>query len=117
MGSEVYTKINQLVRQWPKGTVAVASFLVRSGFSRQLLSKYTKGGWIQPFGRGAYVLLGDQKVGWPGALFALQTQMGLKVYAGGKTALELKGYAHFLSSGENHVFLYGRPGLALHSWF
>jgi hypothetical protein len=53
------------------------------------------------------------KVDWPGALFTLQTQLGLPVHAGGKTALERKGYAHYLPAKQKRVFLYGPSGLAL----
>jgi hypothetical protein len=56
-------------------------------------------------------------VEWPGALYALQTQLGLSVHPGGRTALELKGYAHYLPSGKRNVFLYGTRGLALPAWF
>ena len=70
----------------------------------------------QSFGRGAYTLYGD-KVEWSGALYALQAQLGLNVYPGGKTALELKGYAHYLPTGKRKVFLYGKQGQVLPSWF
>jgi hypothetical protein len=56
-------------------------------------------------------------VEWPGALYALQTQLGLKVHPGGKTALELKGYAHYLAPGKREIFLYGTQRLILPTWF
>lgn len=39
-------------------------------------------------------------------------QIGMDLHAGGKTSLELKGYAHYLPAGQRTLFLYGRPGLA-----
>ncbi|MCP4403625.1 MAG: hypothetical protein GY801_40760 [bacterium] len=36
-------------------------------------------------------------VDWTGAVYALQAQLSLNVHVGGKTALEIKGYAHYLS--------------------
>ncbi len=116
MRNEKRTKINRLISQWPRGTPAAASYLNTEGFSHDLLTRYKKSGWIQPFGRGAYTLYGD-KVEWPGALYALQTQLGLNVHPGGKTALELKGYAHYLTSGKRKIFLYGTQGLVLPTWF
>jgi hypothetical protein len=56
-------------------------------------------------------------VDWPSALYTLQTQLALSVHVGGKTALELKGYAHYLPAKQNRVFLYGQRGLILPSWF
>ena len=116
MRNETKSKINRLISQWPRGTPATASYLNTEGFSHDLLTKYKKSGWIQSFGRGAYILDGD-KVEWPGALYALQTQLGLNVHPGGKTALELKGYAHYLTSAERKIFLFGIQGLVLPTWF
>jgi len=116
MPNETKSKINRLVSQWPRGTPAAASYLNTKGFSHDLLTQYKKSGWIQSFGRGAYILSGD-RVEWPGAVYALQSQLGLNVHPGGKTALELKGYAHYLPSGNRTVFLYATQGLVLPTWF
>ena len=67
MHNETKSKINRLVSHWPRGTPATASYLNTQGFSHNLLTKYKKNGWVQSFGRGAYLLNGD-KVEWPGAL-------------------------------------------------
>jgi len=116
MRNETKSKINRLINQWPRGTLATASYLNTVGFSHDLLTKYKKSGWVQSFGRGAYTLYGD-KVEWPGALYALQTQLGLNVHPGGKTALEIKGYAHYLPTGKRKIFLYGKQGQFLPNWF
>lgn len=116
MGTEYKTKINRLINQWTTGAPGTTSHLVASGFGRDLLVKYKNSGWLEQFGRGAYIRSGD-KVDWPGALFTLQTQLGLSVHAGGKTALERKGYAHYLPARQKRIFLYGPRGLALPAWF
>jgi len=116
MSNKKKSKINRLISQWPRGTPAAASYLNTKGFSHDLLTKYKKSGWIQSFGRGAYNLFGD-KVEWPGVVYALQTQLGLNVHPGGKTALELKGYAHYLTAGKRKLFFYGTQGLVLPGWF
>ncbi len=116
MTHETKTKINRLINQWPKGTVGAASYLNASGFSHDLLTRYKKSGWIQSYGRGAYILFGDN-VEWTGALYVLQAQLGLNIHAGGKTSLELKGYAHYLPTKQNRIFLYGPSGQTLPAWF
>ena len=116
MSKEIKTKINRLISQWPRGTVNAASYLNMLDFGHNLLVRYKKSGWIQSFGRGAYILYGD-KVEWLGALYALQKQLDLNIHPGGKTALELKGYAHYLPSGKRKVFLYGTQGQVLPNWF
>ena len=116
MTQEIKTKINRLISQWPRGTVSTASYLNTLGFGHDLLVRYKKSGWLQSFGRGAYILYGD-RVEWAGAIYALQNQLHLNVHPGGKTALELKGYAHYLPSGKRKVFLYGTQGQVLPNWF
>jgi hypothetical protein len=116
MGTETKTKINRLINQWTVGTPSATSYLNASGFGRDLLVKYKNSGWLEPFGRGAYIRTGD-RVDWLGALYTLQTQLALPVHVGGKTALELKGYAHYLPAKQNKVFLYGPQGLILPAWF
>ncbi len=116
MGTENKTKINRLIDQWVTGATSATSYLNDIGFSRELLTKYKNSGWLESFGRGAYIRSGD-KVDWPGALYTLQTQLRLPVHAGGKTALERKGYAHYLPAKQRRVFLYGPRGLALPAWF
>jgi len=116
MGTEKKTKINRLIDQWTIGAPSVTSYLGHLDFSRDLLVRYKNSGWLEPFGRGAYIRSGD-KINWLGALYTLQTQLRLPVHAGGKTALELKGYAHYLPARQNKVFLYGPRGLILPAWF
>jgi hypothetical protein len=116
MDTEKKTKINRLISQWISGAPGATSYLSASGFSRDLLVKYKNSGWLEPFGRGAYMRSGD-KVDWLGALYTLQAQLALSVHAGGKTALELKGYAHYLAAKQNKIFLYGPRGIILPSWF
>jgi len=116
MATKSKTKINRLINQWTAGTAGATSYLVASGFSRDLLVKYKNSGWLEPFGRGAYIRSGD-KVDWPGALYTLQNQLFLPVHVGGKTALQLKGYAHYLPARQHKVFLYGPRGLILPAWF
>lgn len=111
------TKINQLLKQWPSGTVAVLRWLEKQGVYQQLVHAYEKSAWILRVGQGAFSKSGD-KIDWTGGLFALQQQLALPIYAGGKTALHLQGYAHFLPLGKGStVFLFGPTETRLPAWF
>jgi len=116
MGNEKKSKINQLISKWPRGIVATASYLRQQGFTYDLLTKYRRSGWIKSFGQGAYILPED-RVEWTGALCAVQSQLQLEVHAGGKTALQLKGYGHYLPSETRDLFLYAQPKVNLPAWF
>ena len=115
MSDQKGEKLNRLILNWPKGTVQATSYLNADGYSRSLLSRYVKGRWIESAGRGAYSLYKD-KIDWSGAVYALQKQLNLPVYPGGKIALELKGFAHYLQT-KDKVYLYCNEHSKLPSWF
>src|SRR5712692_8526769 len=117
MTSGTSSKINQLLKKWPPGVVAVLPWLEKQGIYQQLVHEYKKTSWVRRVGRGAYARAGD-KVEWTGGLYAIQEQLGLPIHAGGKTALQMQGYAHFLPLGESAmVSLFGLPDVKLPAWF
>lgn len=117
MTSEPSSKINQLLRIWPSGAVAVLPWLQKQGVYQQLVHEYEKTSWLRRVGQGAYARAGD-KVDWTGGLYAIQEQLRLPIHAGGKTALQMQGYAHFLPLGRGAmVSLFGSPGVKLPTWF
>jgi len=117
MASQVGTKLNRLLREWPRGTVAVQTWLTEQGVSRQLAEAYRKTGWLERFARGVYVRADDQ-VDWMGAVHALQHQLGLTVHPAAKTALQMQGLSHFLAVGTGGpVTLFGAPQEKLPGWF
>jgi len=75
-----------------------------------------KKGWLESAGRGAYKRPGDS-VDWLGGVYTLQNQLGLTIHPGGRTALSLLGSSHFVGTGSEGVFLYGRRGERLPTWF
>jgi transcriptional regulator with AbiEi antitoxin domain of type IV toxin-antitoxin system len=109
-------KINQLLNNWPRGTVYASSWLRQKGIGSDLVQNYKRRNWVYALGDNAVARVGD-KVTWEGGVYALQKQLGLKVHVGGKTALEMSGYAHFLPLGKPPVYLFGEPGTRLPQWF
>lgn len=110
-------KLNYLLNEWVPGTVLLSSWLEKQGYSTSLLAQYRKNSWIASIGYGANIRPKD-KVDWTGGLVALQEQAGLLVHVGGKSALQLQGYAHFLPLGKNTVVtLFGPSGIKPPLWF
>lgn len=100
-------KLNHLLKAWPKGTVAVSSWLKSQGVYRQLSDVYKKSSWIESVGSGAFKQSED-RVDWQGGVYALEGQLGLNVHVGGRSAMEMQGQMHFVPLGENYpVFLFG----------
>ena len=96
------TKISQLLKHWPNGTVVVQPWLNAHEISRHLAAKYIQGRWLQKIGKGAYIKEGDT-VDWTGGVYALQQQLQFKVHVAGLTALELLGYGHFIPMGKENT--------------
>ena len=81
-----------------------------------MITWYKSSGCVQSLGCGAYKLAGDT-IDWYGAVFALQRQMGFSIHPGGKTALELQGYAHYLAEKVPVVYLFGLRVERPPKWF
>jgi len=117
MSSRKQSKVNHLLQNWPAGTVATQKWLSEMNVSYKLANWHVGSGWLKRFGPRAFVRPGDD-VTWQGGLYALQTQLGLTVHAGGRTALELQGRAHFVPLGKNKtVLLISDTTEQLPKWF
>ncbi|MCF8089444.1 MAG: type IV toxin-antitoxin system AbiEi family antitoxin [Desulfotignum sp.] len=87
------------------------------GGYQQLLDYYQKAPWVTKIGSGAYIQYGDS-VDWRGGLYAVQKQLRLPVYVGGKTALELSGFGHNLQLGPTKtIYLFSSESVRLPTWF
>ena len=110
-------KINPILQKWPPRTVITSEWLNEQGVYKQLADSYEKSGWLERISRGAFKRKGD-KVSWPGGLYALQELQDLSVHVGGKTALELQGYSHYIRMDDNQsIVLWKTPDVRLPNWF
>ena len=109
-------KLNRLQRLLPAGLLADATWFTSSGYSSSLRSRYVASGWLQPIIRGVFRYpsyeLDDPDSSspllWQHVVISLQSVMKRAILVGGRTALELDGLAHYLSStGLKEVHLYG----------
>lgn len=116
MGTQTKEKLNWLQRYLPEGLLADAAWLEDHGYSGALRNKYVAHGWLDRVARGVYrrppPQLSDgsaaRGVSWESVVISLQTLLDAKFVVGGRTALELQGFAHYLSSApQREVHLYG----------
>lgn len=111
------SKLNHLQHLLPEGLLVDASWLERKGYSRALRSQYASAGWLEQLARGVYRrpparLPGRNKSGnglqWQHVVISLQHLLEIPVTVGGRTALELQGFAHYLSFDDiKELHLYG----------
>lgn len=106
MSEQKYKKINQLEKDLPEGLLADAKWMEQHGYYGSLRTKYLAAGRLEQPARSVYRRpRGD--LTWEQAVISLQSLMHHPVTVGGRTALELQGFAHYLSHAQQEVFLYG----------
>lgn len=104
-------KINWLEEKLPEGLLVDAEWLTKHEFSTALRSKYVKAGWLAQPTRGVY-RKPRGKLTWQQAIISLQTIiLDDPIIVGGRTALELQGYAHYLQQNTKTVHLYSKEPL------
>jgi hypothetical protein len=125
MSTQKQEKLNWLQRSLPEGLVADAAWLEKNGYSGALRKKYVAHGWLDRIARSVYrrpaprlPQEGSEKVlSWESVVISLQSLLDAHFVVGGRTALELQGFAHYLpSTPQREVHLYGtatRPGWVL----
>lgn len=100
------SSINWLEHNLPEGLVVDAAWLTRKGYSTSLRSQYVAAGWLsQPVRRVYQRPRGE--LSWQQIIISLQTLLEQDLVAGGRTALEIYGYAHYLRQEISAVYLYG----------
>ncbi|HEX2652072.1 MAG TPA: type IV toxin-antitoxin system AbiEi family antitoxin domain-containing protein [Xanthobacteraceae bacterium] len=100
-------KLNQLEKTLPEGLLVDSDWMSRHGYSTSLRSQYVTSGWLVQPTRGTFKRpLGT--LTWQKAVISLQTLLERPLFVGGRTALELQGFAHYVrASGPTAIYLYG----------
>lgn len=106
MAGQKQSLLNRLENELPEGLLADPAWFQKHGYSRQLLSHYVSAGWLQQPTRGVYRRTRGT-VSWQQVVISLQTLLKQPVIVGGRTALELQGYSHYLTFDMREVHLYG----------
>ncbi len=98
--------LNRLQRLLPEGLLVDADWMSRQGYSTSLRSKYVRAGWLyQPIKR--VFRRTDVRLNWQQAVLSLQMTLNKNLVVGGRTALELQGYAHYVPRRMKAVHVYG----------
>jgi hypothetical protein len=101
------SKLNQLERQLPEGLLVDAAWLTEHGFATNLRSHYVATGRLEQPARRVY-RRPRGSLSWQQVVISLQTLLLRNpLTVGGRTALELQGFAHFLKGAETEIHLYG----------
>ncbi|MDR3488655.1 MAG: type IV toxin-antitoxin system AbiEi family antitoxin domain-containing protein [Bradyrhizobium sp.] len=102
--------INQLTGKLPEGLLVDSPWLKGQGYSTQLQHSYVAAHWLEQPTRGVFRRPRGE-LSWQQVVVSLQMLLGESdLVVGGRTALELNGYAHYLRQETTEIHLYGpRP--------
>lgn len=114
MDMQKTAKLNQLQVLLKEGFLAPTGWLEAQGYSRALLSRYLRSGWLVSPARGVYRRPGPP-LKWQHVVASLQSFGGGFWHVGGRTALVHRGLGHYVQMrGAETIHLYGST--ALPSW-
>lgn len=99
--------LNRLEKDLPEGLVVDAAWLEKRGIASNLRAYYVKSGWLVQPARGVY-RRPRGSLNWRQVVISLQTLLDVPLIVGGRTALEVQGYAHYLVKETKVVHLYGQ---------
>lgn len=83
-----------------------AAWLTKHGYSTSLRTQYVAAGWLEQPARRVFRRTRGT-LSWEQAVISLQTLLEVPVVVGGRTALELQGFAHYLARAQKEVHLHG----------
>ncbi|MAK81567.1 MAG: hypothetical protein CMJ17_06770 [Phenylobacterium sp.] len=106
MAKRTNGKLNQLMSQLPEGLLVDSAWMSDHGYSTGLRSQYVSAGWLEQPARRVY-RRPRGTLRWEHVVISLQTLLQQVYLVGGRTALELQGFSHYLSTNIREVHLYG----------
>ena len=109
------TKIQQILEATPRDSVLFGSWLSSQGLDARGQYAYMKSGWLDRISKGVYKIHGVEP-GLMAAVSSYNTQLGKSCIVGAYTALELRGYSHYLSMGKPMAYLFTDKKNKLPSW-
>jgi hypothetical protein len=95
----------------PEGLVVNRKWLQEKGYERPTIDYFIRSGKLENVARGVYRRPGPP-LKWEHIVYSLQ-ELGYMLHIGGRSALDLQGYAHYLEIGreEKVVTLFGKDKL------
>jgi hypothetical protein len=83
-----------------------SAWMTAKGYSTSLRSQYVQAGWLTQPARRVYQRP-RRALTWQQVVISLQTLLARDLTVGGRTAIELHGFAHYLQATAGTVYLYG----------
>lgn len=108
-------KIQQILATTQHDSVLFGSWLSRQGLDARGQYSYMKSGWLDRISKGVYKIRGATPT-LMATIASYNSQLGKSCIVGAYTALELRGYSHYLSMGKPTAYLFTDKTNKLPSW-
>ena len=109
------TKINDIRQLTASNGILLTSWLEKQGVSRSGISDYVESGWLLRISTGVYKFACDNPTLF-GVLASYQAQTDLKYHIGAATALDLKGFSHYINMGKPTAVIFTPVRPPLPKW-
>lgn len=109
------TKIKEILDLVPQDSLLFSSWLASHGVDRKEQSMYVRSGWLERVATGVYKLEGSTPSLY-GAVASYEAQLGKHCHVGASSALDLRGYSHFVAMGKPQAYLFTPNEERLQSW-
>lgn len=109
------TKIKQILDSAPHDSVFFSSWLASKGIDRKEQTLYVRSGWLERIAKGVYKIEGSTPTLY-GAVASYNMQLGKRCQIGASSALDLRGYSHFVAMGKPQAYLFTSAEERLPRW-
>lgn len=108
-------KINTILQKSNRNGVLCTSWLEKQNVSRMEQTQYVRSGWLVRIVPGIY-RFANTKPTLYGTLASMDEQIGLNYRIAASSALELQGYTHYLSLGQQQAHIITPSAKRLPKW-
>jgi hypothetical protein len=116
MNTTRQTKINSLLQKLPSGALYFGSWLNRNGISYFLQRHYRNSQWLTAIDRGVMYRTGETPTLFS-ALSCFNSQLDKNFHIGAMSALEIRGFAHYIPLGRQTIVVYCPQNEWFPKWF
>jgi len=116
MNTTGQTKINLLLQKFPSGALYFGSWLNNNGISYFLQRHYRNSQWLTAIDKGVMYRTGEKPTLFS-ALSCFNSQLDKNFHIGAMSALEMRGFAHYVPLGRQTVVIYFPQNEWFPKWF
>ncbi len=116
MNATGLTKINSLLQQLPSGALYFGAWLNENGISYSLQRHYRNSHWFTAIDKGVMYRTGE-KPSLFSALSCFNSQLNKRIHIGALSALEMRGFAHYVPLGRQTIVVYCPRDEWFPKWF